>query len=156
MMVDTTYSGAYNTNMHRPQIVLDTNVVVAALRSRRGASFRVLQQVGTGRFDLHVSVPLILEYEATLKGMVAELPLTEADIDAILDYLVAVARRHSIHFLWRPLLPDPKDDMLLEVAVAGQCPWIVTHNVRDFQGSEAFGIQAITPQQFLALLGEAP
>lgn len=161
-MIDSIFDGTYNTSgrsrdMPVPDIVLDTNVLVAALRSRRGASFRVLSLIGTGRFTIHVSVPLVLEYESALKHLVEEVPLTVEDMDAILDYLVSVARRHRIFFLWRPFLPDPKDDMVLEVAVAGRCSYIVTHNVRHFQSVErVFGIHVITPQEFLRLLGVLP
>ncbi len=143
--------------MEVPDIVLDTNVLVSALRSRRGASFRLLSLVGTGRFTLHVSVPLVLEYESALKHLVDKVPLTPEDMDAVLDYLVSVARRHHIYFLWRPFLPDPKDDMVLEVAVTGRCSHIVTHNVRHFRRVESvFGIHVVTPQAFLRLLGVLP
>ncbi|MBI4623130.1 MAG: hypothetical protein HY736_07925 [Verrucomicrobia bacterium] len=58
----------------------------------------------------------------------------------------------QIHFLWRPYLPDPKDDLLLELAFAGQAVYIITHNTRDFQGADALGIQVVTPDQFLRIL----
>ena len=57
-----------------------------------------------------------------------------------------------IHFLWRPHLPDPKDDLVLELALAGGAPFIITHNIRDFQGVDAFGIRAVTPDDFLSIL----
>lgn len=133
-----------------PDIVLDTNVLVAGVRSRRGRAFEVLSLVGTGRFTIHVSVPLMIEYEAALRQQTTASP---AVIDAMLDYHCAVGQRHRIFFLWRPYLADPKDDMVLEVAVTGQCEYIVTYNTRDFAGSERFGLQALTPDAFLTQIG---
>ena len=77
-------------------------------------------------------------------------------IDDITGFLSSVAVRHSIHYLWRPVLPDPKDDMVLEVAVAGQCAFIVTYNVKHFRGAEQFGIEVITPQELLKKIGALP
>lgn len=138
------------------RIVLDTNVVVAGLRSRKGASFRLLSLVGTGRFTHVLSVALLFEYEAALKRPGMGLRLSRAQIDDVLDYLCAAGQRQAIQFLWRPTLPDPSDDFVLEVAAHGQCDAIVTFNVRDFAGSERFRIRAMTPQQFLRLLGDNP
>ena len=123
-------------------VILDTNVIIAGLRSRRGASFALLERLDAGDFEISVSVPLILEYDV------------RADVDVVLDFLCAVAHHRQIFFLWRPFLRDPNDDMVLEVAVEAQCAYIVTFNLRDFVGIEQFGLQAITPGQFLALLGD--
>ncbi len=133
---------------------MDTNVLVAALRSRRGASYRLLSLVGDERFELNVSVPLVLEYEAAAKGLIGEIPLEEEDIDDILDYICAQARRWKLHYLWRPTLRDPRDEMVLEVAVVAGCEYIVTHNVRDFEGVEKFGLRVVTPREFLREIGE--
>jgi putative PIN family toxin of toxin-antitoxin system len=131
------------------RVVLDTNVIVAGLRSRRGASFRVISLVGTGVFKHCLSVPLLFEYEDVLKrpDMV---PVPASTVEAVLDYLCATADRRSLFFLWRPQLPDARDDLVLELAVAGQCDTIITFNQRDFVGSERFGVHALTPLQFLA------
>jgi putative PIN family toxin of toxin-antitoxin system len=136
------------------QIVIDTNVLVAALRSRRGASHKLLMLIGSGRFDFSISVALILEYESVAKRLVEETPLTISDIDDILDYLCAAAIHREVFFLWRPFLSDPKDDMVLELAVAANCDFIVTFNSRDFIGVEQFGLRVITPQEFLKEIGE--
>jgi putative PIN family toxin of toxin-antitoxin system len=133
-----------------PSIVLDTNVLVAGLRSRRGASYRLLSRVGDGSFVACVSVGLVFEYEAVLKRPGNGLALTPGEVDDVLDYLVASSRCQEIHFLWRPTLRDPSDDMVLEVAVAAGAERIVTFNTRDFAGSEAFGVSAVTPGGFLA------
>jgi putative PIN family toxin of toxin-antitoxin system len=136
------------------QVVLDTNVVVSALRSKRGASHRLLWLIDSDKFEINLSVPLALEYEDAAKRLLDKVNLSEQDIDDILDYLLACANRHQIHYLWRPLLRDPKDDMILELAVAAGCDAIVTFNVRDFAGAEQFGIRILTPQMFLQEIGE--
>jgi putative PIN family toxin of toxin-antitoxin system len=137
------------------RVVLDTNVLVAALRSDLGASFKLLSLVGvTDRFQICLSVPLVLEYEDVLsrKGVVPN--MSRADIKDLIDYLCSVARSHRIFFLWRPLLRDPEDEMVLEIAVSGSCDTIVTFNQRDFAGAERFGIQVLRPDEFLRQIGE--
>ena len=133
-------------------IVLDTSVLIAGLRSRQGASFQLLSLLGSAAFELSVSVPLVLEYEAVAKAQARELGLTHQDIDELLDYVCAVARRRRIFYLWRPVLRDPQDDMVLELAVEGGCEIIVTHNQRDFVGADQFGIQVLSPGEFLKRL----
>lgn len=132
-------------------MVLDTNVLVAAIRSRRGASFRVLERLGTDAYDIVISVPLVLEYEDALlrhRGL-----LSPEEISDLIDYVCRVGRRQRIFYLWRPLLRDPKDDMVAEVAIAGGVEAVVTHNRRDFEGLEKFGSRVISPQEFLRLIG---
>jgi putative PIN family toxin of toxin-antitoxin system len=140
--------------MPGPQVVVDTNVLIAALRSQLGAGYRLLSLVGTGKFEVNLSVPLVLEYEEVAKRQAGELGLTLQAIDEIIDYLCAVAVQHKIHYLWRPVLSDPKDDLVLEVAVAGQCDFIVTYNEKHFRGAEQFQVEVITPQVFLQKIGE--
>ncbi len=130
------------------QVVIDTNVLIAALRSRRGASFAILRQFGKGWAPL-ISVPLILEYEAVSKREAQRLKIPESTIDAIIRAFCFVGRETDIHFRLRPFLPDPADEFLLELAVAGQADAIVTHNVRHFAGVERFGIRVLTPREFL-------
>ena len=137
-----------------PNIVIDTNVVIAALRSKRGASNKLLSLVGTKRFEVHDSVALILEYEEVLQRQRNELGLSEEEISLFIDSLCAMAYHHQIYFLWRPYLKDVDDDLVLELAVSANCEYILTHNVRDFKGSERFGIQAITPKEFLQMIRE--
>ncbi len=136
-----------------PSVVIDTNVLVAALRSQYGTSNRLLQVVGTGLFDLHLSVPVVLEYEEVLLRQLPHLSIDEADVHTLLDYLCRVSHYHEIYFLWRPTLRDPDDEMLLELAVTGRCTHIVTHNIRDFSAAAAFDIQVVTPRVFLKTLG---
>jgi predicted nucleic acid-binding protein len=112
--------------------------------------------LGSGRFEIHLTVPLALEYEEVARRLIGEIPLTEAEIDDIIDYICHIAVPREIDYLWRPLLRDPKDDMVLELAVAGACDFIVTFNGRDFRGAEAFGIRVVTPKEFLEEIGELP
>ena len=134
--------------------MLDTNVLVAALRSRRGASFQLLSLVGTGKFEISVSVPLVLEYEDALLRP-ANRAMTKRDAADVLDYVCSVADHQSVFYLWCPALRDPKDDLVLEVVVGADCDAIVTFNQRDFAGVERFGLRAVTPGEFLREIGEA-
>ncbi len=142
--------------MSEPRIVLDTNVLVAGLRSRRGASFRLLSEVGRGGFEIALSVPLVLEYEDVLLRQRKATGLSTADIDAIVNYLCSVGILQRVFYLWRPQLPDPGDDFVLELAVAASCGTVVTHNIRDFQGAARFGIKVMTPFAFLRQIGVFP
>lgn len=131
------------------QIVIDTNILVSGLRSRRGASYLLLELVGKGYFDINLSVPLVIEYEDVLYRHLPQLAISKVAIDAVIDFHCSVANKHQIFFLWRPFLRDPKDDMVLELAVKAECDYIVTHNKRDFRGVTEFGIKAVTPGDFL-------
>jgi predicted nucleic acid-binding protein len=112
--------------------------------------------LGSGRFEIHLTVPLVLEYEDVARRLIGEIPLTEVDIDDIIDYICHVGVPREVYYLWRPLLRDPKDDMVLELAVAGRCDFIVTYNRREFRGADAFGIRVVTPKEFLQEIGELP
>lgn len=140
----------------RLQIVLDTNVFVSALRSRRGTAFRLLSLIDDDRFQLNLSVPLVLEYEEVARRLewLGKPPWNA--IEDILDYVCCVGKHQRIHFLWRPHERDPKDDMVLEVAVAGHCSAIVTYNKKDFPCAASFGVKLLTPREFLKLIGEKP
>ena len=140
--------------MKTPQVVIDTNVLIAAQRSQRGASSKLMSLVGMGRFDIHVSVPLVLEYEEVLIRQRLQLGLTQADVADIVDALCTLATPHEIYFLWRPYLHDRKDELILELAVAARCDYIMTYNKRDFSGVETFGIRVIDPRTFLQEIGE--
>jgi putative PIN family toxin of toxin-antitoxin system len=140
--------------MRIPEVVLDTNVLVAGLRSRRGAAFRVLDLVGAERFRTNLSVPLVLEYEDVLLRPETGIPLSRTEVEDVIDYHCAVARHHEIFFLWRPFLKDPHDDLVLELAVKAGCQFIVTYNERDFAGSEQFGVQTCTPGALLRQIGD--
>ena len=128
--------------------VLDTDIIVAALRSDRGASRQLLLAALNAQFTLLLSVPLILEYEAVLTRPqhLAACRLNSREISRVLDDLAAIASPVRFDFRWRPRLLDPDDDMILETAVNGNANAIVTFNQRDFiAGMEGFDCVAILP-----------
>lgn len=140
--------------MQKPQIVIDTSVLLAGLRSSRGQAFRLLQLVGTGRFEINLSVPLVIEYESVLLRELPNLPVPRSVVDDVINFHCAVANRHQIFFLWRPFLRDPQDDMVLELAVKAGCDAIVAYNQRDFAGvEETFQVRVVAPGKFLKDIG---
>jgi predicted nucleic acid-binding protein len=136
-----------------PTLVLDTCVLVAAVRSRSGASNALLRLVGGGRFETALTTPLLLEYEAVLMRSPENLGLTPADVADLLDYLCRVGVPADVRFRVRPSVPDPGDEMVLEAAVASGAGWIVTHNVRDLAAAARFGVEVVTPGEALRRLG---
>jgi putative PIN family toxin of toxin-antitoxin system len=142
--------------MSQPQVVLDTNILVAALRSSRGASFRLLSLLPSNRFQIHLSVPLVAEYEAVLSRERTATGLTAIDIEDVLDFLCQTAQLHEVYYLWRPFLPDARDEMVLDLAVKAQADFLVTYNKSDFIGIEQFGVKAVNSKEFLQVIGELP
>lgn len=144
-----------NDQSVRPyQIVLDTNVLVTAFRSRLGASHKLLTLLKDTRWQVNLSTPLVLEYEEVLKrpGLVGG--FSNETIDVFLDGLCAISNQHDIFYLWRPLARDPDDDFLLELAVRAQADFIVTYNTSDLLPATQFGIALVTPKEFLQRMGE--
>src|SRR5262249_10362916 len=132
------------------RVVLDTAVLVAALRSDRGASRQLLVAALDRRVTMLVSVPLMLEYEAVLTRPehLAAAGVTATDAHAILDALAAVLEPVPLLFLWRPTLKDPTDEMVLETAVNGGADRLVTFNLRHLgEAAWRFGIRAVTPSE---------
>ncbi len=140
--------------MKTPKIVIDTNVLIAAMRSKRGASFKLLSLIGESKFEFVLSVPLFLEYEDVALRQVEKIGISRKAVHAILDRLCFFADHREIYFLWRPFLSDPKDDMVLELAVEARCDFIVSYNKSDFAGIEKFGLYVINPKEFLERIGE--
>jgi putative PIN family toxin of toxin-antitoxin system len=136
-----------------PQVVIDTNVIIAGLRSNRGGSFLLLQLIGTGKFEMNISVPLILEYQDVLLRQAVELKLSRTDVDDLINYYCYASNQHKIFYLWRPTLRDPEDEMLVELAVKARCDYIITFNLRDFKGIEQFGLAVVRPNEFLKTIG---
>jgi putative PIN family toxin of toxin-antitoxin system len=134
--------------------VLDTNILVAAVRSRSGASNLLLRALDEGRFEMLVSVPMFLEYEAVLSRpehrRAAGIGL--AQVGDLLDYLAGLIRPVKLHYLWRPQLTDAADEMVLETAINGRADCIVTFNERHFGPSVRFGIETMTPAAALGRL----
>jgi putative PIN family toxin of toxin-antitoxin system len=130
------------------KFVLDTNILVAALRSKSGCSRRWLDAALRGRVSMLVSVPLMLEYEDVLKRpehLLATRMRTE-DVNQFLDGLSGIVEPVCVSYLWRPRLSDPADEMVLEAAANGSADWIVTYNVRDHAGiPESFRIAVGAP-----------
>lgn len=136
------------------KIIIDTNVFISALESRRGASFKLLSLIDENKFKICISVPLIFEYDDVAKRN-QMLKVSHKQIDDIIDYLCKVGEKIEIFYLWRPVLSDPKDDFMLELAVNASADYIITFNKKDFmKGKEKFNINAITPQKFLKIIGE--
>ena len=140
------------------RIVLDTNVVVAALRSPSGASAALLEHALDRRCTLLLSVPLVLEYEGTCSDPAQRIAsgLSEPEVETIMSALCAVAEPVRAWFLWRPQLRDPADEMVLETAVNGGADALVTFNRRDFgDAPSVFGIEVLSPRQTLSRIAES-
>jgi predicted nucleic acid-binding protein len=134
------------------RLLLDTDVVVAAMRSPRGASAELLRRIDSGKATMVLSVALALEYEATC--MLAEHRLagglTQADVGSFLDGLIAMAEPVTSYFRWRPQLHDPGDELVLEAAVNGRASAIVTFNEKHLRDAKRiFGIDVIRPGEAL-------
>ena len=133
------------------RVVLDTNILVTALLSKKGASFKLLSMIDDQRLEVVLSTPLVKEYEDVL--LRKKLALSKEDIDAVLDYMCQIGSHHKIYYLWRPILKDIKDDMVLELAVKANAV-IVTYNKKDFAQARKFDIDVLSAKEFLQLLGE--
>ena len=135
------------------RIVLDTSVLVAAARSRNGASFKLVSMLPTPEIEIALTVAVYTEWQAVMTRP-ENLPpgATADDALAFLQYLASIAHLQDVHFLWRPFSRDPDDDMIVECAVAASCEYIVTHNVKDFRRVEELKVQVITPAELLNLL----
>lgn len=139
--------------MNRPgpiRVVIDTSVLIAAARSRHGASFALINSIPSPDFQPCLSVSLYAEWQDVLTRS-ENLPpgQTIEDARAFLQYLASQSHLQDIHFLWRPFSSDPDDDMVLELAFAAGCEHIITHNVSDFRRSAQLGVTAVTPRDFL-------
>ena len=134
------------------RVVLDTDIIVTALRCATGGSNAVLREAAHGRITPLVTPALFLEYEAVLKRPEQRLVhgLGLRDIDRFLSALAAACEAVEVSFQWRPQLSDANDEMVLETAVNGQADALITHNVRDFvKGAERFGLRVLRPGEFL-------
>ncbi|MEA2059620.1 MAG: putative toxin-antitoxin system toxin component, PIN family [Thermodesulfobacteriota bacterium] len=138
------------------QIIVDTNVMVAALRSSQGASYRLLKLLKEGdrRFRINVSTALTLEYEAVLKREVHRQGKDVVMIDRFIDDIVSLADRHPIFYLLRAHIKDADDDFILELAFSSGADYIVTYNTGNFKNAKMFGMNVVTPKIFLQKIGE--
>lgn len=131
-------------------IVIDTNVLLSAMYSNKGASYKLLSIIDSDKFIVNISSTLIYEYEEILK---LKSNLEIKYIDSILNYICAIGKKNKIFYLWRPKLKDSDDDFLLELAVKSNSI-IVTLNGKDFKPASEFNLKVMTPKEFLQYIGE--
>jgi len=136
------------------RLVLDTNVIVAAFRSRHGASNLLLKKVENGTVGALCTTALFLEYEAVLARKETRTATGHSldDVEAIMSALAAMAEPVEVHFRVRPILRDAGDEMVFEAAIGGGADAIVTHNVKDFLPARMFGIEVATPGEIVRRL----
>ncbi len=138
--------------MDKIQVVIDTNVLVAALRSRRGAANQLILSLDDERFEIAVSTPLLFEYEDVLKRPEMGDFIAHDEVDGVIENFRLIGNEYKIFFLWRLLAVDPDDAFILELAVRSNAKYIVTYNAKDFASAVDFGITLITPRDFLELI----
>lgn len=135
------------------RVVFDTNILAAASRSKRGASYALISMLPSPKFELAVSIPLYLEYlDVLMRPEIKPDDVSNADVLNFVRKILDYSHKQSIYFRWRPWLKDPNDDMILELAIASQSSHIVTFNLKDFENIALFGIEAISPSDFLELV----
>lgn len=135
------------------RIVMDTNVLIAALRSETGASADILRELPRNKIEIQLSNPLYIQYVDVVARHVGELRYSAQQAQDILAYLAQIANHHNVYFLVRPGSVDPRDEMILELAVAARADFIVTHNIRHFSEAEKYGVQVLKPIQLLRAIG---
>lgn len=140
-------------NAHSMRVVIDTNVLVAAARSKQGASYAIVSTIPSPEFQTCLSVGLYCEWLDVLSRPENQPPgISKAEVEGFIRYLAGHSHLQNIHFLWRPFLLDSDDDPVLELALAAGCEYIITHNESDFRGCEQLGVTAISPREFLRIL----
>ncbi len=132
--------------------IIDTNVFLGGLWSRQGAAFELFAELRRGRWQIVLSNHLVFEYEEVAKRNAAKIGLTLQDVDDVLDAICAAAEQRQLEPAWVPRLSDPDDEPLLQMAVEAKVPVIVTRNVRHLKPAATFGIEVMTPGEFLAKL----
>ena len=137
---------------HLIRAVIDTNVLMAALHSSSGASYQILLAADRGDLQMALSVPLLAEYDDVASRPDSGIIIPASAVNAIIRRIAMVAHKQQIYFLWRPILSDPKDDMILEVAIASGASHIVTFNQKDLRSAFRFGITVLPPADFIRLL----
>ena len=135
--------------------ILDTNILLAAFWSSTGASHQVFRELLAGNWIAVIENHLVTEYDEVLKRHADDLEMTLAEIDAALDGLCVIAERWKLCPGWIPVLRDPDDEPILQLAIEARVPYVVTRNVRDFEGTGRFGIEIIQPADFLKLIRQS-
>ena len=135
-------------------MILDTDVIIAAIRSTKGASAEIIRRVLRGEIRIELTVAMALEYEAvaTRREHLVAGELTATEALNVIDSLAALAKPVEIHFRWRPQLRDVDDEMVLEAAINANDRTIVTFNKRDFTGAERFDVNVLSPREILEKL----
>lgn len=141
--------------MNKPRAVMDTNVLVAAFRSRTGASFEIFQRLRRDEWTAILDNHLIYEYEEILKQDAADLSLSLNDVDQILNAISARAEEWPLTHDWEPILDDPDDEPLVQLAQESGAFVIITHNTRHLEPSAKMGIQILKPSEFLTRLRQS-
>ena len=136
------------------RVILDTNVILAALRSQTGASHRLLLTIGHPQWQSVITPALMYEYEDVARRPGNVPGLSPQQITHILDRVYQLSQRKLTWFSWRPLSSDPGDDAILEAAIAGNCDFVVSFNERHLRPAGEFGIEVIKPVALLKLIGE--
>lgn len=140
--------------MKKNKIIIDTNVLVSGLKSKLGASYKLLSSLNDNRIQLFLSNSLLFEYEEVLKRNHELVNLEYNEIDSLLDDICSIASTKNIFFLWRPTTSDPDDDFIVDLAVASNIDYIITFNISNFLNAKKMNIKVITPKEFLQILGE--
>ncbi|MGO8698784.1 MAG: putative toxin-antitoxin system toxin component, PIN family [Limisphaerales bacterium] len=141
--------------MKRYRVILDTNVLLAAMRSQTGASHRLLLSIGHPRWQSVITPALMYEYEDVARRPGNAPELSPQEITDILDLVYQRSHRQVVWFSWRPVSSDPGDDAILEAAVAGGCDFVVSFNERHLRTARDFGIEVLKPADLLKLIGES-
>lgn len=135
-----------------PRAVMDTNILLAGLRSRNGAAFELLRLWRSGKWKLVLSNTVLFEYDEVIKRNAAVLNLTLADTDALLEVICFLAEPWNTSERWRPVLADPSDEAFAQLAFESKADCLVTHNLRHFTPAEAAGIKVLAPRVFLDIV----
>lgn len=141
--------------MKRCRVILDTNVILSAMRSQTGASHRLLLTIGHPRWQSVITPALMYEYEDVARRPGNAPGLSPRDITNILDLIFQQSHRQLVWFSWRPLSSDPGDDAILEAAIAGGCDYVVSFNERHLRAAKEFGIEVVKPVELLKRIGES-
>jgi putative PIN family toxin of toxin-antitoxin system len=134
------------------QIVMDTSVLIAGMRSKTGVSNAFLRLLNDPRVRFHISNALLFEYDEVLRREQDALRLADQDIEDVLDGFCTMSEKHYRLFAWRPISTDPDDDFVVDLALSARVDYLVTYNLRDLQFVEQYGIKVRTPQRVLEIL----
>lgn len=133
-------------------VTIDTNVLFAALYSKKGASHQILKLVLSEKLNFAVSTQTYFEYYDVLSRQenLKTLNISIGNVEDVLDLLALLAQKNKIYFLLRPNLIDEKDNIFVECAFASNSDYLITSNVKDFKSSElkGFKFKIVTPGQF--------